>query len=664
MCGIAGIVSLGERPIVPDALERMGRILAHRGPDDAGYTLFRCGAGGRPEGGYWSQFSDREFRHRNEHLPVWGDAYFRDDVSRMDFHVGLAHRRLAIQDLSHYGHQPMPSSDQRLWVTYNGEIYNYPELRDELAARGHVFRTRSDTEALLHGWDAWETASLKRLNGMFAFALFDRLQNELYLARDRFGVKPLYYAVTPDYLLFASEIKSILASRLLPAKINPDSLTEYFTFQNAYSSATLFEGVHLLPPGEFLRICPQRRDVPSSRPYCDPFPSAEPALADAADLPERVADCFQKAVRRQLIGDVEVGSYLSGGMDSGSIVAVAGKSIPRLYTFTCGFDLTNVNGIEQGFDERDDAERLAYLLQTEHYDVVLHAGDMAAAMERITWHVDDLRVGMCHQNWYAAKLASRFVKVCLAGAGGDELFGGYPWRYVPAVQAPDLESCDRALFRFWHRLLSPEALPALFSPDLRPHLPTAWQRFKQVLGDAPAWRQDMGREDNLLQRALAFEFRTFMRGYLIIEDRMSMAHSLESRVPFLDNDLADLAWRIPPSMKIEMAALAGDAAARKQPVLGKLVLRRAMEKFLPPEFTRQRKTGFSPPDENWYRGPSLDYIKTILLDPRTRSRPWFEPAFVEQIIQQHVAGEHNHRLLIWSLMSFEWLQRHFIDQQV
>jgi asparagine synthase (glutamine-hydrolysing) len=360
-----------------------------------------------------------------------------------------------------------------------------------------------------------------------------------------------------------------------------------------------------------------------------------------------------------------VGSYLSGGMDSGSIVAVAGRSIPRLMTFTGGFDLTNVDGIEQGYDEREIAEKLSYLLQTEHYAVVLHAGDMPAAMEKITWHVDDPRVGMCHQNWYVAKLASRFVKVCLAGAGGDELFAGYPWRYINGTGAADVNEFDRAYYRYWHRLLPPEELPHLFVAEFRQYYQNTWESFQSVMSGAPPLQEELSNFDNLLQRALYFEFKTFLHGFLIIEDRLSMAHSLETRVPFLDNQLADLAWKLTPTLKLKAERLRDNAnSSYFQSAEGKAILRSAMHDYLPKEFLYQPKQGFSPPDENWYRGPSMDFIKEILYDQRTRQRPFFEQDFVRERLDEHFQGKRNHRLLIWSLLSFEWLQRHYIDQSL
>jgi asparagine synthase (glutamine-hydrolysing) len=663
VCGIAGIVSLGGQPVEPKSVKRMCDAIAHRGPDDAGYVFFRLSENKLGEGGYWCGFADAKFKHLNEHLPVFDGDYFKEETSKHEFSVGLGHRRLAIIDLTHYGHQPMSSSDRRYWVVYNGEIYNFPDVRDDLKAKGHVFRTRTDTEVLLHLWEEYTVECLSMLDGMFGFAIYDRVENELFLARDRYGVKPLYYAYSGNYLVFGSEIKAILASGVLKAEMNPEVVVEYFTFQNVYRPDTLFKDIYSLQPGEFLRVIPGNNERTSPKRFHACFPAADPAFCAVGNIREEIAEAFAKAVTRQLISDVEVGSYLSGGMDSGSIVAVAGRSIPRLMTFTAGFDLTNVDGIEQGYDEREIAERLSYLLQTEHYAVVLHAGDMPAAMEKISWHVDDPRVGMCHQNWYVAKLASRFVKVCLVGAGGDELFAGYPWRYRQGMEAHTRDEFDHAYYRYWHRLLPPEEIASLFSKEIRDHYRTTWESFKGVMEGAPAWQDEISHFDNLMQRALYFEFKTFLHGFLVIEDRLSMAHGLETRVPFLDNDLVDLAWRLTPTLKLKSETFKENKTnVYFESAEGKAILRSAMQNYLPKEFLHQVKQGFSPPDENWYRGPSMNYIKEILYDSLTLRRPFFDQDFVRQRLEEHFQGRRNHRLLIWSLLSFEWLQRHYIDR--
>ena len=662
MCGIAGIVSLSGSRVQSEPLKAMCDIMAHRGPDDAGYAFFRPGSGpGGLRGMQYSRFTDPEFHLRNQHIAPFGGAYFREHTDKLHYLVGMGHRRLAIIDLSVNGHQPMATADRRFWLTFNGEIYNFPELRSMLVGMGHEFQSLSDTEVILRMWEEFGVACLEQFNGMFALAVYDLRDNVLTLARDRFGVKPLYYYQTPDFLVYASEIKGVLASNLVTREIEPDALFEYFTFQNIFSNRTLFSGVRLLMPGEAITILPGTGETPKTWRHHSGFPEVDPSLTNESTVRNLIADAFSKSVKRQLISDVEVGAYLSGGMDSGSIVSVAAQSIQRLMTFTCGFDMTNVDGIEQGFDERQNSERLAYLLQTEHYSVVLHSGDMPAAMEQITWHVDDPRVGMCHQNWYAAKLASKFVKVCLSGAGGDELFAGYPWRYLLGINS-NKSDCEDPYFNFWIRLLQRNQVPSLFSSDIRPAASRGKEIFDEIFQNAPAAHSDLNPIDVALQQVLHFEFRTFLHGLFLIEDKISMAHSLEVRVPFLDNDLADLAFKIPASLKLDVQRLKrnnGNAGYRADE--GKLILRKAMERFLPELYTRQPKQGFSPPDGNWYRGESMDYIKEILLDTRTVSRPWFDQSFIETKLNEHFTGQQNHRLLIWSLLSFEWLQRHFLD---
>lgn len=662
MCGIAGIVSLSGRPIDPNTPKRMCDLIAHRGPDDAGYVFFHHGSSDTGRGSSWARFADAEFRHINEHLPIFGGDYSRTELAEREFTVGFGHRRLAILDLSPAGHQPMCTSDRMLWIVHNGEVYNFPQLRTDLEARGYRFRSGTDTEVILSLWEEFGPECVKMLDGMFAFAIYDRRDNSMTLVRDRFGVKPVYYAMVGDTLLFASEAKALFGSRILKPEIDPATLVEYMTFQNTFTRQTIWRNVSILQPGEMLRVEPGSGRQPKLVQYHSMATALDGAMEDEDRCVGLVAEHFGRAVQQQLISDVPVGSYLSGGMDSGSIVAVAGKTIDRLHTFTGGFDLTNVNGIEQGFDERRMAEQLSHLLQTEHYDVVLHAGDMPAAMERLTWHMDDPRVGMCHQNWYVAKLASRFVKVCLAGTGGDELFAGYPWRYRAAFASEGLREFDEAILRSWHRLLPADQMAGLFAGDLHMHLDEPRRRFGTVMQDAPQWSDAFGRAENLTHRALYFEAATFLHGLLVTDDHISMAHSLETRVPFLDNALAELAWRISPAVKLKMDGLRGESSGKFiDSADGKHVLRRAMERYLPREFVYNRKQGFSPPDENWYRGPSMDYIKSILLDTQTTTRPWFEARFVQDRLSEHFEGRQNHRLLIWSLLSFEWIQRHFAD---
>jgi len=592
MCGIAGIVDVRGAPVAAGEIERMTRALRHRGPDDDGH---------------WTQDG-----------------------------VALGNVRLAILDLTAAGHQPMLSDDGSLALTYNGELYNFRELARELEGHGHRFRSRSDTEVVLRAYEEWGPRCVERFNGMFAFAVWDDRRRTLVLARDRFGVKPLYYALHRGRLLFGSEIKALLEAGL-PVAVSPEALVEYFTFQNVLSDRTLFDGVRMLPPAHVAEL---REGELTLAPYWQL--ELEPnESVDEREWVERIGDAFEAAVTRQLVSDVPVGSYLSGGMDSASIAAVAARSIPRLMTFTGGFDLSSVTGLELVFDERADAERVAREFRTEHYEMVLHAGDMAWVLPELVWHLEDLRVGMSYQNHYIARLASKFVKVALAGTGGDELFGGYPWRYAVVADAPAEEFEDR-YFAYWSRLVPEESHQAFFTPAVIGALGSDAPRsiFAEVVGPS--------RGLDPVSRALLFELRTFLHGLLVVEDRVSMAHSLEARVPFLDNELVDVARAIPSRLKY-----GGDE--------GKRLLRLAMRELLPAEILEKPKQGFSPPDRSWYRGPTMEYIRALLLERRSLERGYFEPVYVRRVLDEHSAARKNHRLLIWSLLCFEWWNRLFVD---
>jgi asparagine synthase (glutamine-hydrolysing) len=593
MCGIAGIYDPRGRPVASSEIRAMNDAIIHRGPDDRGEYV---------EPG-----------------------------------VGLANRRLAIIDLSPAGHQPMANEDGTVLLVYNGELYNFQELVPLLEARGHRFHSKTDSEVVVHAYEEWGAACVERFNGMFAFAIWDQRKRELFLARDRFGIKPLYYTQVDGRFLFASEVKSLLKAGV-PRRVSPEALLEYFTFQNLISDLTLFDGVLMLPAGHTLTVSEAGTEL---RRYWDLSFDPDDSVS-AEEWTERIRGVFEQVVTRQLISDVPVGSYLSGGMDSASIVAIASRNVPRLMTFTGGFDLSSVTGLEMVFDERADAELVASHFRTQHYEMVMHAGDMAWALPELVWHLEDLRVGMSYPNYYIAGLASKFVKVALGGAGGDELFAGYPWRYELVRELDDPQAFDTAYYGYWARLVPDSEKGSFFTPDVlaRASDHSPFELFRQTM--APAAGLDP------LTKALYFEAKTFLHGLLVVEDKVSMAHSLEVRVPFLDNELVALAERIPSRLKH------GEGG-------GKKLLRDAMAPLLPAGIVDKRKQGFSPPDQSWYRGPTMDYIREVLLDRRSLDRGYFEPEYVKRVLHEHLEGRVNHRLLIWSLLSFEWWNRLFMD---
>jgi len=617
MCGIAGILHRDGAPASQVRVAAMCDALRHRGPDGEGQVV--------------------------------------------DGPLALGHRRLAIIDLSPLGRQPMVTDDGRYTLTFNGEIYNFQELRSELTARGRSFVSRSDSEVLLQAFAAWGLDALLRFNGMFAFAIWDRELRTLTLARDRFGVKPLYYAQAGSVFLFASEIKGILAHGALSARMDLAGLTEYLNFQNFFTDRTLFRDVKLLPQGCYLQIRPGSAAEPEPVRYWDyHFQEPEGAVDETAALDE-LDFLFQQAVSRQLVSDVDVGTYLSGGVDSGSIAALSAKQRPYLRSFTVGFDLNSASGVELGYDERGAAEYMSYLFKTEHYEMVLKAGDMERVIPRLARHLEEPRVGQCYPNFYAAGLAGKFVKVVMSGAGGDEMFGGYPWRYYRAVVNDDFDHYIEKYFAFWQRLVPQDRLAKLLAPIATEAAEVdALAIFRGVFHEHA---DRLTRPEDYVNHSLYFEATTFLNGLLVVEDKMSMAHSLETRVPFLDNDLVDFAMRLPARLKLgnltDVVRFNENEPGTKTDRYfertrdGKLLLRRMMARHIPASVAERVKQGFSAPDASWFRGESIDYVRRRLVNRQARIYDYLDRDTVLALVDDHLQGRENRRLLIWSLLNLE-----------
>ncbi len=629
MCGFVGILSHKAEYISKHTLTAMTRMIAYRGPDGEG--IYRNGS------------------------------------------VGFGHRRLSIIDLSDAGSQPMLSQDGRYVLVYNGTIYNYRELRGELKHRGYAFSSQSDTEVLLNALIEWGTRAIPKLNGMFAFVLFDKNRQRILMARDRYGIKPLYIAETPKGYLIGSEIKSFLEHPDFTVRVNLEALNEYFTFQNMLGSRTLFEGVRVLPPGYFQAFQKnsgtEAWDAQPPIQYWDFSFHSNGIRHDPKELADQLYSLLVQAVQRQTVSDVPIGSHLSGGIDSGSIVAIASREVDRLTTFTGGFDLSSAQGMEAGYDERAAAEVLSNQFKTEHYEMVLHAGDMAHALPRLVWHLEELRLGQCYPNYYLSRLASRFVKVVLCGTGGDELFAGYPWRYFGSANCSENGTFLRNYYHFWQRIVPDENKKQLFRDHVRNQIdPNAsFDAFSRVLSSPKTKRN--GIESNI-DRSLYFEAKSFLHGLLMVEDKLAMAHGLESRVPLLDNDLVDFASEIPVRMKlrnihdiprIDENELGKNHRYQLKSSDGKYIFRQAIERVLPRAVTDRAKQGFSSPDVSWYRGESLDYVRDLLTTRSPCIYEYLEPKFVRRVIQDHMSGRRNHRLLIWSFLCFEWWLKIFLN---
>lgn len=636
MCGIAGLIDWGER----STLERMTSLQAHRGPDDSGVWDERL-----PDGAWW----------------------------------GLGSRRLAIQDLSPAGHMPMADASGRVHIVYNGEIYNAPALRAELESKGMRFRSSSDTEVLLALYLAEGPSFVERLNGIFAFAIADRREtSRLMLARDHFGVKPLYVARRGKSLAFASEAKALFELPDLQPKMDRAALRRYLAFLWVPEPGTLWEGVEKLPAGHLAFF---ERGRWSLKRYWDQtfppagyhFPKTDASLA--GELRER----FLATVKSQMISDVPVGAFLSAGLDSSSIVAAMRQSTTgALRTYTITFPERHLVG-ETNLDDASVAKRLAARLGAEHQEIVVEP-DVAELLPKLVWHMDDPTADPAIiTDYLVCREAQKSSTVLLSGAGGDEVFGGYrkyqaglagyAYRRLPAVlrkgvldplmsYAPVMNGTPfknhTRLMRKWGRSASLEPRDQFIRnstylddaqiEELCPGLP----------GDTGASHRaafDRISHADPLNQMLYVDSRTFMPSLnLNYNDKMSMASSVEVRVPFLDRELTEwAAWNIPPSMKIRGGTT-------------KWILREAMRDLLPDEVLRQPKASFGAPVGYWLSGELREMTDDLLSERRLRERGWLNPKVVRIMIDEHRRGTHDWALQIWQFLTLElWAQR-FLDR--
>ena len=592
-------------------------------------------------------------------LPTIESHSAQRELHSHDYDLYMGHRRLSILDISYAGHQPMSDLSKNIWITYNGEIYNFKELRIELEKLGHRFKSHTDTEVIIYAYIEWGIECIKKFNGMFAFSLYDNFNKKFYLCRDRYGIKPVYYHITQDKtLIYASEIKSILEYKDYKSEVDKEALLEYFTFQNIFTNKTLHKDIEILEAGHYFEIDLLSKEIEKKQ-YWD-FDFSEPeTIKDEREYIEELDRLFTQAVERQLVADVQVGSYLSGGMDSGSITAIASnhfqKSNDFLKTFTVGFDLSSASGMELSFDERAQSEYMSYMFKTEHYEMVLKSGDMERCMNSFTRHLEEPRIGQSYPNYYAAKLASKFVKVVISGAGGDELFAGYPWRYYRAVNNDDFEDYIDKYYSFWKRLIPNKDIKNIFSP-IYEDVKDVWTKdiFANVF-KIPIKNQS---PEEYIDHSLYFEAKTFLHGLLVVEDKLSMAHSLETRVPFLDNDLVDFAQKIPVKYKLgdlqKVVRMNENEIGKMQKTNdGKVILRKAMSKYIPEDIHNAVKQGFSSPDNSWFKGESIEFVKAKLLNENANIYKYMDKEATFKLINEHLSGKENRRLFIWSLLNFE-----------
>jgi asparagine synthase (glutamine-hydrolysing) len=623
MCGICGLVSLRGNAIDPAVLEEMNNTLVHRGPDSGG--------------------------------------------THVDGPVGIAARRLSIIDLE-TGDQPLSNEDGSVTVVQNGEIYNYRELREGLLAKGHTFRTKGDTEVLAHLYEERGPAFAEDLRGMFAIAVWDAKRRRLVLARDRFGIKPLYYRLTGTSLSFASELKALLRQPGFSRDIDPDAVDAFLAFSFVPAPYSIFREARKLPPGSVLVWDADGGSEVTIDRYARPRPVAADDVRreSEAELAEELRERLRDSVRAHLIADVPVGVLLSGGVDSCLLAALASEVAAPVRTFTIGFD-------ERGFDERSLARLIATRYETDHHELLLRPDAVQLLPELAATFDEPFADSSAIPTYLVSELARRHVKVALSGEGGDEFFGGYNYYAghglarllapVAALARPFVErlpastgkasSFDWKAKRFvrhaklstverhyaWKSVFTPEERAAVVNPEQR----SSADPLELLRG---AYGHTEGAADELA-RVMGLDLGVFLVDDMLVKtDRASMAHSLEARVPLLDPVVAELALALPTRMKVR-------GLSKKR------LLRRAAEPLLPREILEGEKRGFSPPMGTWLQNELQPVAREALSAANLRRQGFFEPDAVTGLLDAHVAGAADNSRKIWALLTFSlWFDRY------
>lgn len=623
MCGIAGIAGVVDSELI----QSMAGALAHRGPD--------------------------------------GEGYFVDDG------IALGHRRLAIIDLE-TGAQPMSVFSGRFWIVFNGEIYNYRELRQELSSLGFQFHTNSDTEVLLTAYACWGHTCLAKIQGMFAFAIWDKSRQHLFVARDPVGIKPLYYAQTPQAFYFASEIKALLECPAITRALDLESLDDYLTYLYTVPPRTFYRGIKQLPPG-YYGIWSNSRFI--THRYWKPSCTEGQEFSSEDEVLEAVEHLIQTSISRCCIADVPLGAFLSGGLDSAAIVTYMAKEFATPLTFTVGFEKKGGSL----YDETPEARKLAALLGTKHHELRVTA-EVANLLPQMVWHFDEpFGNPTALLTWSISELVKQHVKVVLSGDGGDEAFGGYPryrgaawaeyYRLIPApirrvlinplVQMlPEsttgfhglrrlkefsagslLDPVD--MYALWHAYYTQEDKKTLYTPDVARVLAgrEAREYIKTLANECDS--------QDTVSRAMYIDCLSFLpNNVLQYSDRMSMAHALEVRVPLADAKLLEFMLQIPGNLKICRGK-------------SKYLLRKVLERYLPPQITNRKKIGFNPPMGAWLNGPLKDVIHEYLSPENIQQGGFFEPDAVSRLLIEHRHGRRDHTWRIWALIVFEQWRRQY-----
>lgn len=651
MCGICGNIDF-KSGVRAQSIKRMCHVLAHRGPDDEGMVLIR------------------------------GDTFFevkKPFATYSDgngFEVGLGHRRLSIIDLSEAAHQPMCNEDGRIWIVFNGEIYNFQETREKLEKKGHSFKSKSDTEVILNAYEEWGVECLNHFRGMFAFAIWDSNLQRLFMARDRLGKKPLVYFHQNDHFAFASEIKALLQLSAIEKKVNGCAIHQYLTYQYVPSPETIFEGIKKLPPAHYL-LYDRNGILKVERYWKLNFNKGFQTYSDVKELEDRIRTGLEESVKLRLISDVPLGAFLSGGVDSSLIVGIMAKlSRDPVKTFSIGFE-------EEEFDELSYARLISNHFATEHHEFIVKPNAIEV-LPKLVWHYNEpFADSSAIPTYYVAKMTKDYVKVVLTGDAGDENFAGYPrylrskwlifflklpkklrrdflppflrmiaqfhWRektfnrlaaYIESVSSNQARNYAEQVKIFnageKESLYSPEFLEAVGGIDSFGYLLSKFEEAKT---------------DNLIEQLLYLDINTYLPEDLLVKmDIATMANSLEARVPFLDHQLMEFIATIPSRLKLKGTVT-------------KYILKRAFSDFLPQSILTRKKMGFGVPVARWFRNELKDYIYEILLDRKTLNRGFFRKEGIERLLNDHITLRYDHSAKIWALLFLEIWFRVFIDKE-
>ncbi len=626
MCGICGLVYHDSaRQVSEPQVQRMSNIIRHRGPDDSG---------------------------------VWVKG-----------HVGLGQARLSIIDLSPLGHQPMCNEDGTIWITFNGEIYNFLELKDELVRKGHRFCSNTDTETILHLWEELGPACVERLRGMFAIALWDERQQSLFLARDRVGKKPLFYAALPDRFLFGSEIKAILQDEEFQVSPDLEAIHYYLTYQSVPAPYSAFKGIKKLPPAHTLLV--KDGQVTLQRYWDLSYKNKLRVVGAAAEreLQEEIIERLREAVRIRLMSDVPLGAFLSGGVDSSIVVALmAGLMDQPVKTFSIGF-------AEDEYNELPYARMVAERYHTDHHEFIVKP-DAQAIFPELVWHYNEpFADSSAIPTYYVSKLAREYVTVVLTGDGGDENFAGYP-RYQNLDPAADGNFATRLKDRLKNPYLFQRGFPRHLQDlrrlvDLTPErlryyqrITHFWEYYQRQLYAPAFWDQLDGRfgvdimlekyrqsdAKNFLDATLYLDFNLYLPDTLMTKtDIAGMTHSLEARMPILDHPFMEFVASIPPELKL------------KDGNISKYIFKKAVEPYLPHEVIYRKKMGFGVPTDHWFRHDLKEMLYDTLLSQKALQRGYFQASYIRGMIDRHQNGE-NWQYLLWNLLMLEMWHLMFVDR--